>query len=93
MPALEEAWLRELVPDVVELAHEFMFVGGDFLVVLPLGEGGRLEHFEYEHGVVGGKRASAFGDDVGLFEPVFLAHVNERVYGVVGIFLYGVVHR
>ena len=42
--------------------------------------------------MVGGKRAARLYDDIRLGEGVLLACVDDGVYGIVDIFLYGVVY-
>ena len=92
VPAFEQSGLVEAIPDVVEFAGELMGIGRQLFFVAPDGEPGRFKHVEHEHGVVGGQRASAFSDDVGLGEVVLGAGIDKGRHGIIGIFLNGIVH-
>ena len=92
VPRLEQTRLVHVVPYLIELVDQFVRVLAQLFLLVPDGERGRLEHLEYQHRVVGGKRAPRLGDDVGLGQVVLHAGIDQRRNRVVYILLYRVVH-
>ncbi len=93
MPAFKKAGCIKAVPYVVKLAGKLVVVRAYFLRLLPYGKLRRFENLEYKYGVMRGERASALGNHIGLRQVVFIAGIDYCRHGVVGILLYGVVHR
>ncbi len=94
VPVFKQACLVDLVPYLIQVLHQvvvvvFYLVG----LLVPLWQPCCLQHFHHEHRVVGSEAAAAFVYDVGMLEPVLVAHVDKGVDGIVHIFLYRVVHR
>ena len=93
VPVLEEPSFVYLVVDFVKVAHEFVLIVTQLvLVIVPLWQTRCLKHFEHKHRVMSREAASALGDDVGVLYFVFVASVNELINRVVDILLDGVVH-
>ena len=92
VPRLEQARLVHVVPDFIEFIYQFVRVFAQFLLLVPDGERGSLEHLEYQHRVVCGERAARLGDDVGLRQVVLDTGIDQRRNRVVHILLYRVVH-
>ena len=94
VPVLEQSCLVDLVPNLVHVAHEFVVVLADGIhLVVPFGQLGGLQDVHDEHRVVGGQRASALSDDVGVLEAVLVAGIHERIDRIVDILLDAVIHR
>ena len=93
VPDFQRGAFGELVPRLVKFLDEFVVVFLGFLVVVPFGQRGLLQHLEDEHGVVRRQGTTRLADDVGVGEFVLVAGIHDGVDGVVGILLDAVVDR
>ena len=91
VPVFEDVAGREVVPYLVEVFDELVSVLVGLELLGHLGQRGRFEHVDDEHRVVGCQRASALGDDVGVWQVVLVGCLYEGVDTVVDVFLDGVV--
>ena len=56
VPVLKQAGLVDFVPNLIHVAHQFIvFFAHRVNFLVPLGQGGRLEHVNNEYRVVGGQ--------------------------------------
>ncbi len=93
VPVLEHRLRVEVIPYLVEVLDQLVvgFLGLELLG--HLGQRGHAEDVDDQHRVVGRKRASALGDDVGMGDVVAVGDVDEGIDAVVDILLNGVVDR
>ena len=91
VPCFQHARLCERFPNIVEFLYQFMVIFLDVHILGPLGEGGCLQHLEYQYGVVRREGATRLGDDVGVGDLIFVGSVDEGEDRVVHILLNGIV--
>ncbi|CDF22978.1 unknown [Prevotella sp. CAG:617] len=90
---LQHGTRREFVPNLAQVAHELMVVGRGLKVLVHAGQGDTLQHIQNQHGMMGRKRPSALGNDVGVRNIIAVGRLNQGIYAVVDIFLDGIVDR
>ena len=87
VPVLEHRARVEVVPYIVELLYQFVVALGRFKLLGHLRQRCCFEHVDNQDGVVCGERASAFGNQVGVGDVVFVGSLDELVYAVIHVFL------
>ena len=93
VPVFKHGARVQVVPDVIQVAHELVAALRGFVLLLHLRQRRRLEHVDDEHRVVRRERASALGYDVRVGQAVAVGRVDKGIDTVVDVLLYGVVHR
>ena len=92
MPCFQHLILVQRIPDTVQFLHKLMCIRSDFLFIIPFRKSSCFEHLEDQDRVMSRQCPAALGNDIRMWDAVFIADIYQCRNGVIHIFLNGIVY-
>ena len=91
VPGFQHLILIQCIPNAIKFLHQFMVFLSYFFIIVPFGQSGGFQHFKNKHGMMGSQCTSAFRNNIGMGNIIFITGIHQSGNRVIHIFLNGII--
>ena len=91
VPSFQHPILIQRVPNAIKFLYQFMVFLSHFFIIIPFGQGGGFQHFKNKYGMMGSQCTSAFRNNIGMGNTIFITGIHQSRNRIIHIFLNGII--